>query len=912
MAEQATTPQITTLPALQATFSDEEKKAFASVVQGNSEDISHFLFAYEKRHGTTVSNTVWNQIDDTYPYIRLQDPVSPEEAKNNSLTQAALGIGELGAAGALLAADRPTITDRIVGGVNMQNDQDLFNAFEKAVATGDVAGARNIVGSLSADELLFRQKEILKQRIKEAGSTDAAIDTLIDDKYKATLAQRQQRRENERLVAKKKGKKYRPADVLDTDQIDKLTYDMLRAKTPQERKQLFLEHVSRQQQMNTRALEQMIEKKSRFPLFNQLVLSQNVKKSLLERGKKELQAREKLAKAIKDRKKLVNRIKRALPNNSQPQRGLFFYRRPSSTKHVVVTQTVETTESQENNQQQAPSIPSFNIPRPGRRRDGRSLFNKFRGLFGSSNAAGLAGGAAEAAEAAGASSGLFAGGGIFLLILLLILAIIVVVIIVGGGSSNSALNAIQFTCGSQTEMVGLQGNPDATEKTIYLRWHVGVTGPHDDKTTTRSFAAESSIYSTICLLFGNFIPSFIEANNGEGISITPFNTFGTLVVGNLNDRDDTSKTLGVGYQLQFDVPNAGCQVKPVGIVPLPPSPLKSRKTLLWVLVNPDLCSQYQLQFLIGQSLGQTLIVQQEYLHNTGSGSVYNRFISLPAPSGIIGQDGLLPTQDCSTKAASDLQQKSCFADMVGLYLTYPYYTPAPVSLAPSTTPPPSLTSFPATFPHYYDFAKTNLFDGKDMFRNPTVASAAGLDKLKEFISIVQSCQGAGGDQHPPDIGCIINARSRAADTDKALAQALQNVNGNYQCGQYIWSAQKALSWPSFPGNVRTAEDWYTMNPGHSQKGYTFSCNPQSPNRILGNICQLTRPAPLAPGDIIIYGSGGEDDPGHIAIVMSVQPDNFTFQVSEANYKHATLAYRNTNLKDTLRPGVYILGWWTKN
>ncbi len=181
--------------------------------------------------------------------------------------------------------------------------------------------------------------------------------------------------------------------------------------------------------------------------------------------------------------------------------------------------------------------------------------------------------------------------------------------------------------------------------------------------------------------------------------------------------------------------------------------------------------------------------------------------------------------------------------------------------------------------------------------------SGSLGGLVNAVNQILTCEGGGA--HAPYPSCVRNL-----NIPQSFKNNLNATYPNFQCGQFIWSAQHLLGWPVFPGNVGSVFQWYSMNSGHRQAGYSFICNPY---RVGGCTTSKINQAggAIAPGDIIIYGSTGRSDPGHIATVVTVQGNEFTIRVVEANYRHGVTWFRWTNLNDNLGRGANILGWWRK-
>jgi len=182
-----------------------------------------------------------------------------------------------------------------------------------------------------------------------------------------------------------------------------------------------------------------------------------------------------------------------------------------------------------------------------------------------------------------------------------------------------------------------------------------------------------------------------------------------------------------------------------------------------------------------------------------------------------------------------------------------------------------------------------------------------ITSLITIASTLETCERTHtGFFIPPPVTCSLSILSLGILSGKDLygfAETMITAFPNYQCGQYIWAAERyILHWPVLPGNVPTVYAWYRLYPNHNLPGYTWIPNPDIFPRS-------TSPANIAPGDIILYGSTGGNDPGHIAFVTKVESDNFTINVTEANYHHGAVDIRATNLLDNLGRGANILGWW---
>ncbi|HSD99092.1 MAG TPA: CHAP domain-containing protein [Patescibacteria group bacterium] len=203
-----------------------------------------------------------------------------------------------------------------------------------------------------------------------------------------------------------------------------------------------------------------------------------------------------------------------------------------------------------------------------------------------------------------------------------------------------------------------------------------------------------------------------------------------------------------------------------------------------------------------------------------------------------------------------------------------------------------------------------------------------ISLLVTVVNDIATCEHTAiGGWHPPTPLCLTGLRIGNivnGTTGIDLQGFLDDVNRgypNFQCGQFIWAVQKyVLNWPVFPGNVATVYQWYQQYK-NTMPGYVFIDNPDNP-ALIGNNRAIHAAAGtgalgqgaanILPGDIIIYGSTGGNDPGHIAIVTVVQSDNFTITVAEANYHSGAIDLRPTNLNDGLGRGAYILGWWRRN
>lgn len=213
-------------------------------------------------------------------------------------------------------------------------------------------------------------------------------------------------------------------------------------------------------------------------------------------------------------------------------------------------------------------------------------------------------------------------------------------------------------------------------------------------------------------------------------------------------------------------------------------------------------------------------------------------------------------------------------------------------------------------------AIVSLFNGiNGLLTNNNANSPLGVSQdVQSIVSVattIQRCEKAPfGFWIPPTPSCAFSILALGNLPHGDLLSFAINVAGrfpNYQCGQYIWAAQKyILHWPVFPGNVGSVYQWYLIDRiNHNLPGYSWIANPDI-------VTHQPNPANLVAGDIILYGSTGGSDPGHIAIVVTVQTDKFNFSVTEANYHHGAIDIRPTNLFDNLGRGANILGWWRRN
>ena len=207
-----------------------------------------------------------------------------------------------------------------------------------------------------------------------------------------------------------------------------------------------------------------------------------------------------------------------------------------------------------------------------------------------------------------------------------------------------------------------------------------------------------------------------------------------------------------------------------------------------------------------------------------------------------------------------------------------------------------------------DFAQQTTTSLDVIVGNPasgnSVPPSGSLSPLLNAVNQILTCENGGS--HAPYPSCV-----KGLSISQSFKNNLNATYPNFTCGQFIWSAQKTLSWTAFPGWVGSVFQWYTMNSGHRQNGYTFFCNPYQINSCATSKTSQLQGA-IAPGDIILYGSTGRSDPGHIAMVVQNQSNLFTIRVAEANYRHGVVWYRWTNLRDNLGRGADILGWWRKS
>ncbi len=190
--------------------------------------------------------------------------------------------------------------------------------------------------------------------------------------------------------------------------------------------------------------------------------------------------------------------------------------------------------------------------------------------------------------------------------------------------------------------------------------------------------------------------------------------------------------------------------------------------------------------------------------------------------------------------------------------------------------------------------------------NGTPQNVAALVSVAQEV---ETCERWRYGFHAPSPSCLIglNLPATFGPEIKGFVNDVNRGYANYQCGQYIWSAQRyVLNWPLFPGNVGVVYDWYTIHASHTLQGYVWIPNPDNP--AWGN---SSSPANIMPGDILLYGPVNGSDPGHVAIVTTVQSDSFNIVVTEANYYHGAIDIRPTNLHDGLGRGAYILGWWRR-
>ncbi|HET9946539.1 MAG TPA: hypothetical protein VFQ63_00600, partial [Patescibacteria group bacterium] len=361
----------------------------------------------------------------------------------------------------------------------------------------------------------------------------------------------------------------------------------------------------------------------------------------------------------------------------------------------------------------------------------QKLSKFFKGFGGSASGAGTG--------AAGAAGG--AGGGTVIAIVVgvILLIVLIVVIITILGQNKYQENFSLLNCGNLENFYSVAQEPSTTRKVIndnyfldvrtdiYVDYSNNNNGQEtiipDNEPKNPYFQeavdANLTLFNTTCLLFGQYVNAPYDFKKHE------LNTFGNLVVGTTDQRDPNKghQALPIVWAIVFDERDKNCHIV---YNPRKDEPLAE-------FINPNLCSHYQAYFLIAQSLAHSLIIQQNHV-NPGA-SIFKDFSTNPAPNGIPGKDGLLPTSLCSSgdpygkagtlgESEKDQQKRDCFGDMVGEYLTYPYYTDGftPTNNQdPNATASASLSSLynfnqkDGKYFDYYTFAKEKLFDGVDFY-----------------------------------------------------------------------------------------------------------------------------------------------------------------------------------------------------
>lgn len=509
----------------------------------------------------------------------------------------------------------------------------------------------------------------------------------------------------------------------------------------------------------------------------------------------------------------------------------------------------------------------------------RNLGQGAEALGGGSGAA--AGGAGAAGAGAGAAGGGLAAAAPWIALAIVIILIIVLIIILLLQNPTPSNPYTPLSCGDEDSYIPYyqkessffveNGSIAKSGMDKILNDYFGMTfliADHNNQiiTTQDSYFAVAlsnakSFLTTTCLLYGH-ISSQKYAQNYA-------NTFGSYLIGKQVKNPYTVK-VAFEYTDKSTAPQCYPDVRK-----------GNAQIILIDYINLNKCtSDNQLSFRVAQGLSQALILQQQL-----AAAQSNIFTSFKTAVTSKGKLTTIPTQQCLTQTG-DNQYVACFDDMVGSYLTYPYY----IDLI--TTNRTDFSDYKDSYPTYYNFAKTNLFDGVE-FINLQLTSA-DIQSVVGTVESIMSCEVDKEDRyHAPPPGCV-NTLTISQD----FKTSLNNSYPFFQCGSFIIHAQTLLKWPHFGDNNNSVYGWYTYRPDHSQDGYTFI-----PNKERGS--------DLQDGDIIIYRSTKSSDPGHTAMVMSVQRDLFHFRVMEANYVGGVTWFRNTALDDDLGRGANIVGWYRR-
>lgn len=643
MAEATTTPIIRTVDELLglAVPENERQQVLQALSQQNYHDaqsmIRGYISAYIKdnRAANTSGINIEAILEDSRRYL-TQEPKPTGNAPQP--TEAVEGLGDAGAAlaggvFAGLTADRSKSTE-IIWELNMRKmtaeKQWMFEQLQNALNTpGQDNEAKRILNSLRSDTLLDAQVQQLKVQVQEAGG-DARALGLIDKRHKAVLEKR----------GRKKGK----TDEFDPDKF----FSALKAvKNEDVRKQMFDDLFTRQHLRNSNDLYSII---TRGTVFKRSILAGSVKKKLAEEGKKRQKARQ-----------------------QKPEENQEFTEEDDSPSYWPNNYT-QTFSRQVLRKEISPPF-SVEIPIPGPQAPSPT-----RGIGIPKN---IAGGLAKKGGSAAlkfflanpAVSGTIIACAVgFLLVFFLI---IVVVLLIKSYQDFSPFQLTQLSCGNQPTRQQLASTSlmdSHLYEVFHLHFDTEVYAKGDVKDPT-ALGVMQNAYNAVCILFGQI------ANTSYNPTIP--NTFGKLLIENYGAQTGEPIAKMITFiAMPSTTGHPDCSIA-LSSASYPTD--SNNPNINWNFYTPDKCiSVYQFQFRFAHALGLSLLYQQEYklqqkTAKDGSSppsildtikAIFPDFASLTIQG---GKTINLPTAGCTKAMGTQDFLPQCFADMVGEYLTYPYY-----------------------------------------------------------------------------------------------------------------------------------------------------------------------------------------------------------------------------------------------
>lgn len=723
-----------------------------------------------------------------YKALTPSEPESRSQSPNsNTAKQGTQAAGIAGAGLAEVFKDRSQSAE-LVNHMNAEkidferdNIGQMYNNITAALGENTpewTAQAQAIIAQLNPDTLLSQQVAQLRTRVQDAAEDTGNDATPLLKKMDERETNMQKKRQDPRAIAKRNADFQERSDVL---------FKQLRAaKTAEQKQAIFQKFVRDQHDLNRQDLQTLLTK---WPIAKRSILAPNIRKNLFNRYKTEDADRKKREEAEQAARK-KQQEQQGQPTSSQNP-SLDDIKRVQKAFEEPPAEPVEPNLPQEFPESAfeqmptpeiAPEIPSIPEVRP-------NIFSRLLSGFGGNAAA-------EGGEALFFTQPEFwVPIGVGLVVLFVI--ILVIILLSGSGNFYTIGTPEQETCGDTTFLV-----PDVQDELTQFAnetdpvFHVAdlpIINGSTNQQTTDAVSAYKTIWNTLCILYGH-IPSGLSGPNG-------FNTFSRLLLGDYVQQLTIKgkKTWTWAYKLGKGAisgelvkdDNGKLAKKPKGslievwvdpddtsqpsctVQFWPKAQVGNKSAIEMEFINTQACgTPYALQFLITQALSHAVIVQQadvlgksDLLTNFET-NAYTASNLLPTNScqgtfGLVygGVDGKVFTKGTSPigENTKNQQERNCFGDMVGAYLTYPWFfdgssalitpmaTPT-ATLTPSLTPTAStssatlvsspLSDYPSgQWQNYYTFAKQYLFDNVDFVSNPNgvVASCPSIPTNDDFI-----------------------------------------------------------------------------------------------------------------------------------------------------------------------------------